>query len=145
MVNFAALLRVLAVVSLGALPAMAGAGSASEVDRESIRSMIRDQINAFHQGDGEAAFAHASPQIRALFKDSDRFMAMVRQGFTQVYGARSITFGDLVGVEGRLLQPVYLVGPKGRSWIAAYAVQQQGDGTWRINGVEVGPDRGSSI
>ncbi len=116
-----------------------------EADRASIQMMIRDQIAAFLQDDGEAAFAFASPTIRSLFQTSERFMVMVERGYPAVYRAQQVAFGEIVEIGGSLLQQVFLVGPKGNSWVAAYAVQQQPDGTWRINGVQITRDPGTAI
>ena len=146
--KLSSLLRTLLLVSFAAVsmaPMAALAEMPGESDRENIQLMIRNQIAAFREDDGEAAFSHASPAIQELFSNPNRFMAMVRQGYPAVYRAQSVTFGTLIDGGEILLQQVYLVGPSGRNWIAAYLIEQQDDGSWRINGVQLTPDCGSVI
>ena len=139
------LLRTLVLTLFVAAPIAALADMPGEGDRETIRTMIRNQIDAFHHDDGVAAFSHASREIQQLFSNPTHFMSMVQRGYPAVYRARSVTFGSLIDGGGVLLQKVFLVGPSGKSWLAAYLVERQDDGSWRINGVQVVPDRGSLI
>jgi len=39
---------------------------------------------------------------------------------------------------GELVQPVRMTDAQGRAWIALYPMEQQPDGTWRINGCQLG-------
>ena len=113
---------------------------ASEIgagDRLAIRAVIGDQIAAFRRDDGAAAFAQASPTIRGIFGSAEIFMDMVRSGYPQVYRPQTVDFGDLVRVEDRLVQLVDVIGPDGRPAVAAYEMQRQPDGTWRINGCQI--------
>lgn len=99
-----------------------------------IRAVIEAQLRAFRADDGAAAFAFASPDIKRLFGDPERFMAMVRNGYQPVYRPREVEFRDLVPEGGRLVQRVLLVGPDGVPVIAAYLMEQQPDGSWLIDG-----------
>ncbi len=148
MTKLSSLFRTLLPLSIAAAlisPMAALAEMPDDTERASIQTMIRNQIAAFHDDDGEAAFSHASPGIQEMFFSPTGFMAMVQQGYPAVYRAQSLTFGTLIDGGEVLLQQVYLVGPSGKSWVAAYLVQQQGDGSWRINGVQLTPDKGSAI
>lgn len=109
----------------------AGVGPA---DRSAIRTVIEDQLAAFGRDDGEAAFSFASPSIRARFGSAESFMAMVRGGYPDVYRPQSVAFEKLVLAQGTLLQLVRVVGPDGVPKIAAYEMERQPDGSWRING-----------
>ncbi len=101
---------------------------------DSIRAVIEAQLRAFRADDGAAAFALASPDIQRLFGDPDRFMAMVRSGYQAVYRPRSHEFRDLAPEGDRLVQRVLLVGPDGVPVVAAYLMERQPDGSWRIDG-----------
>ena len=39
---------------------------------------------------------------------------------------------------GELVQPVRMTDADGRAWMALYPMEQQPDGTWRINGCQLG-------
>lgn len=106
-------------------------------DRAAIRTVIDSQIAAFRRDDGEGAFTFASPTIRNIFGTVENFMAMVRNGYPQVYRPREVEFRELVGGADALFQLVWIVGPDGAAVIAAYEMQQQADGSWRINGVQL--------
>jgi hypothetical protein len=96
---------------------------------------IESQLLAFQRDDGERAFSFASPGIRRKFANTGIFMAMVRNGYPAVYRPREVEFRDLRAEAGRLLQEVLFVGPDGRPVLAVYEMQQQPDGSWRIDGV----------
>ncbi len=130
-----ALLRSLLVLILLAAPAAARADG----DPAAFRAVIQAQLDAFQRDDGAAAFAHASPMIKGLFRTPDNFMAMVIRGYPQVYRPRTVDFGAVITYRGQPTQLVYLTGPGGDAVIAYYQMQQQPDGTWQINGVFMEP------
>ena len=61
-------------------------------------------------------------------------MNMVRTGYQPVYRPQSVEFLDLVPGDLGPVQRVHLVGPDGRAVIAHYSMEQQPDGSWRIDG-----------
>ena len=107
----------------------------AEGEPDAFRAVIEAQLEAFRHDDGGAAFSFASPTIRSLFGTPESFMAMVVQGYPQIYRPRSVTFGAVVTYRGQPAQMVHLVGPKGETVNAYYQMQQQPDGSWKINGV----------
>jgi hypothetical protein len=123
------------LLTLLALPGAARADG----DGAAFRAVIQSQLDAFQRDDGRAAFAHASPMIKGMFRTPDNFMAMVMQGYPQVYRPRTVDFGAVITYRGQPTQLVYLTGPDGDAVIAYYQMQQQPDGTWQINGVFMEP------
>ncbi|MEQ8247684.1 MAG: DUF4864 domain-containing protein [Alphaproteobacteria bacterium] len=105
--------------------------------RTAIVAVIESQIAAFRRDDGDAAFAHAAPGIRAQFGSPDRFMQMVRSSYTSVYRPRSVEFRRLLVVRGEPVQEVFFVGLDLSTMLALYRMEQQPDGSWLINGVLV--------
>jgi hypothetical protein len=103
-------------------------------DRAAIRDVIEKQMEAFGRDDGETAFGLASPTIRGMFGSADVFMEMVRQGYQPVYRPKSVEFGKLGEVSGRIAQEVHVIGPDGRPVTALYVMTQLPDGSWRIDG-----------
>ncbi len=114
--------------------AQAPADDISGGEREAIRRTIAEQIAAFRRDDASAAYAFASPAIQEIFPSPDIFMTMVRQGYAAVHRPREFAFGDLVRIEGALIQLVDVIGPDGAAMLALYEMQRQPDGSWRING-----------
>lgn len=115
-----------------ALPA--AAQDVSAADRAAIAGVIAQQIDAFRRDDGDAAFGFAAPGIQSLFMTPERFMAMVRTGYQPVYRPREFRFARLEADGDMLVQFVAIVGPDGAPVVAAYAMERQADGSWRIAG-----------
>jgi hypothetical protein len=72
-------------------------------------------------------------------------MTMVRTGYPPVYRPRAVVMEDIVTIDGQLVQKVALTGPDGRINIALYTMEQESDGSWRIDGcaLERGEDLGA--
>jgi hypothetical protein len=126
---------------LAALPLLlAGAAQADELanlppaEQQAIQQVITDQIDAFRHDDDGRAFGYASPGIQFMFGDAGRFVAMVRQGYQPVYRPRSMAFGDLLVVDGNLVQELAVIGPDGKPHLARYVMEHEADGSWRIDG-----------
>jgi len=128
-VRLLGIVSVLAVFAAG--PALA---QASDADQAAIRQVIQSQMAAFEKDDGPTAYGYASPTIQQKFGNADIFMQMVKTGYPAVYRPHDVEFRALKTENGRLLQEVFVVGPDGKPALAIYEMQQQPDGSWRING-----------
>ena len=106
-------------------------------DRLAIKGVIESQMAAFQRDDGPGAFAYASPSIQQQFRNHENFMTMVRRGYRPVYRPQHVEFGQLRSVDDMPVQAVILVGPDGKPVMALYIMEQQEDGSWRINGVHL--------
>lgn len=106
-------------------------------DRTAIQAVITSQLEAFQHDDATGAFAQASPMIQEMFGTAANFIAMVQHGYPPVYHPRQSSFGGLSQDDGRIIQRVELVGPDGRNYLALYAMEQQPDGNWKINGCQL--------
>jgi hypothetical protein len=106
-------------------------------DRGAIEAVITRQIAAFQRDDGDSAFGFASPEIQGLFRTPERFMAMVRGGYQPVYRPREYHFARLAYLGDALVQYVAIIGPDGAPVVAAYTMEQEPDGSWRIAGCEL--------
>lgn len=133
--------RTLAVLGgLALLPTVAAAE-----EQPAIRVAIERQLEAFRSNDSAAAFALAAPNIQASFGSPDRFLGMVKDGYTPVFKAKSVMFGRLVQNEEATLQLVHLVDDHNRPWLALYIMEAQGDGSWRIGGCLLTSDPGADV
>jgi hypothetical protein len=110
---------------------------ADEVPSPEIRAVILGQLEAFRRDDAAAAFGFASPNIQGMFRTPENFMVMVRSGYPPVYRAKRSAFLEPVLSATGLIQPVLITGPDGTLVQALYAMQQQPDGSWRINGCQL--------
>ena len=103
-----------------------------------IRQIIASQIEAFRRDDGPAAFAFASPDLRAQFIVAPHFMAMIRAHYRPVYKAQKITFdGPAKAIQQSpemRVQKVFLTDDRGTGHNARYTMQKQPDGSWKIAG-----------
>ncbi|MEL6321076.1 MAG: DUF4864 domain-containing protein [Cyanobacteria bacterium J06626_14] len=96
--------------------------------------MIEQQLQAFQDNNAEKAFSFASPGIQAQFGTADQFMAMVESSYPPVYRPRSVIFEAVAWLEGKVTQPVVLMGPNGQLFMALYMMQPHPNHQWRING-----------
>lgn len=103
------------------------------------QSVISRQIEAFLNDDADTAYGFASPSIRGLFPDKERFFAMVRKSYQPVYRPGNYAFGRsrIVGEGSAVFQEVLIQGKDGQDWSAVYELLRQPDGTYRINGVQM--------
>jgi hypothetical protein len=112
-----------------------------EPDARAVRAVVQSQLDAMAAGDGERAFGYAAPGIRGQFGNAATFMAMVRQGYPMVIRPARVAFQRPEPLEDAVLQLVELRDGDGRDWLAAYQLQRQADGSWRISGCVVQPGR----
>src|SRR5208283_1856960 len=103
-------------------------------DQQAIQQVITNQIEAFRHDDDGRAFGYASPGIQFMFGNAERFTEMVREAYEPVYHPRSMAFGDLLVVDGNLVQELAVIGPDGKPHLARYVMEREPDGTWRIDG-----------
>lgn len=119
-----------------ALPLLALALLASPLraDPGAIRGVIGDQLAAFQRDDLDAAFAHASPGIQALFGDAQNFGRMVQAGYPMVWRPEVVEMRALTQTPRGPVQTVLFQGADGRLAEADYLMELV-DGRWRIAGV----------
>jgi Domain of unknown function (DUF4864) len=118
-------------------------GSASPThpaaDWDRIRGVVTAQREALVAGDGERAFAFATPALRRQYGSADGFMRMVRRGYPALVDARYVELLDGAVIDGSTIQPLRLVMPDGAVLVALYTMERQRDGSWRIAGCVIAP------
>lgn len=137
------MLRALSALLLFCLVALA-APEARAQEGARVEAVISDQIAAFQADDFEAAFDHASPDIRALFQTPERFGQMVRQGYPMVYRPQSLRFLERRAQGGFVLQRVMITDAEGRLHVVEYQMLQSDSG-FLINGVRLLPPAGAGV
>jgi hypothetical protein len=130
------------VLALWAIPARA----LDEPAREAARAAITRQVEALGRDDAASAYAVAAPSIQALFPTPDVFIGMVRSNYAAIYRHRSFVFGEgRETAENGLAQDVAIQDAYGVDWTAAYSLERQADGTWRITGCRLTKSPGTSL
>lgn len=107
-------------------------------DARAIQRVISAQIDAFARGDANAAFAFATPSIRARFGTPGHFLDAVRQAYPALVRPRSVTFSGLRQGDATLVQKVEVVGADGQGALASYDMEHEPDGRWLIAGCTLG-------
>jgi hypothetical protein len=128
--------------SPGVTPPVGAHGVATQ-DIAEIRNMIIGQIAAFREDDAEKAFSFAAPEIRKIFRTPEMFLYMVRKSYQAVYRPRKYEFRTIRNIDGKVVQPVTIVGPTGVTETALYIMEKQPDGTWRMGACIMAREPGS--
>ena len=119
------------------VPAQGPTHPAADWDR--IRGVVAAQREALVAGDGERAFAFATPALRRQYGGAEAFMRMVRSGYQALVDARYVELLEGAVIEGSTIQPLRLVMPDGAVLVALYTMERQRDGSWRIAGCVIAP------
>ncbi|MEM8569632.1 MAG: DUF4864 domain-containing protein [Pseudomonadota bacterium] len=101
-----------------------------------IREVITQQIEAFRAEDLDTAFSFASPMIKRIFGNSDRFGSMVRNSYPMVWQPADVRFSALSDQGGRTVQTVLITDQSGALFLVDYEMMALDD-RWVINGVWV--------
>lgn len=109
---------------------------AATAQNSEIEAIIGAQLQAFQADDFATAFTFASPMIKQMFQNSERFGKMVRNGYPMVWRPADVSFGNLRLLDGRQIKTVYFTDRAGRRFEAAYEMIE-GDEGWQINGVVI--------
>ena len=140
-----ALIALLALLPGSISPAVAAAAPAEaeailpDADWKAIKSIISDQLAALQAGDSGKAFAHAAPGIRQQFETAQNFLTMVRAAYGALITARYTEFLEGAVIDGRVIQPLRLVGADNTVRVALYTMEKQPDGGWKIAGCVLAP------
>jgi hypothetical protein len=103
-----------------------------------VRQVIEAQLDAFKRDDAQRAFSFASPRIREQFGTAENFLRMVRMSYPVVYRPHSVQFEAFKVIDDQVFQPVRMFDADGQAWIALYGMERQPDGSWRIDGCQLG-------
>ena len=125
------------LAALAAVLCLATAAPAEERAAPAIRDTIQSQIDAFLEDDVARAFTCASPGIQGIFRTPENFGRMVREGYPMVWRPESLRFLDLREVDGALWQKVLIEDAQGATHLLDYRMEPDGEGRWRIDGVQI--------
>ena len=121
-------------------PPAPGVGSTlPDSDWTAIKALIAEQLAALKAGDGSKAFTYASPGIREQFGNAGTFLEMVRTSYGALISARYTEFLEGAVIEGRVIQPLRLIGSDNSVLVALYTMERQPTGGWKIAGCILAP------
>lgn len=127
----------LLAMELGLAGLLAGGARAQTGDAAS-QNIVTQQLEAFLAGDFAQAYSYASPDIKKIYPTLDRFMSMVQTGYLPVLRPGNYAFGRFQQMEdGRQLWEVLIRGPDGKDYTAAYYMEKQPDGSWKVDAVSL--------
>ena len=129
------LFALLLVFTVMTVPAALAEEPPAPADQAAVQQVIRNQIDAFRAGDGDAAYSYAAPNIKQRFKTPSVFMKMVREGYAPVYSPQSFEFGPNAQRGDQIVQEVFLTAPDGSRTLALYRLHLMEDGNWKISAV----------
>lgn len=112
------------------------AGPAAAQDKDAITGVIQSQIEAFLKDDFATAFTFASPGIKRMFGNPDRFGLMVREGYPMVWRPADVQYLELRSEGGAPVQKVLITDQNGATHVLEYFMQAGEDG-WQISGVRI--------
>jgi hypothetical protein len=119
--------------------------SQSKQDVVNIQKVIRLQIEAMRRDDWDEAFEYASRDIQRSFVNSKIFRKMVLAKYRIVYQPRLSSFKKIKLVNGIPAQGVYMIDDRGKSALVVYFMRQDENRNWRINGVQLFPEKKLAI
>ncbi len=113
-----------------------GLVTSSSADEVDIQTVIDNQIDAFLSDDFATAFTYASPNIKRVFGNPERFGQMVRQGYPMVWRPQNVEYLSLNQINGRHVQTVMITDNTGTIHLLEYDMIDTPEG-WLINGVQI--------
>lgn len=138
------MMRMRIAMALFLVAGLAGAPSVAQqavtVDPAGLaKGVIEQQITAFLNDDAATAYSFASPEIKSVFPNPERFFEMVKKSYGPVYRPGNYAFGrNKVSPDGQVaFQEVLISAPDGKDWAVYYELKRQSDGNFAINGVRI--------
>lgn len=129
------MIRLLPLLILLLLSPAHGRAQDAPSPADAQQQVILNQLDAFNRTDGIDAFSYASPNIQQMFRSWPTFMEMVERGYRPIYRNADAQFIASGREGGQPYQDVLITGQDGFTAVYRYFMQQQTDGSWRINGV----------
>ena len=124
------------LIAMAAVALLAGPAKAQNGGEGPSQDIISRQLEAFLSGDFPRAYSYASPDIKRLYPTLERFMSMVQTGYLPVLRPGNYAFGRSEQLsDGRIQWDVLIDGPDGKGYTATYFMEQQEDGSWKVDAV----------
>jgi hypothetical protein len=133
----------LVAIALAAFSVKARAVELTDADVRQVQAVVAAQLSALAADDADTAFATATPKVRAEIGDAARFLALVRKTYPMVYRTTSVGFQKAEVDEGQVVQLVDIRDADDKAWLVVFAMERQGDRSWKIKACLVAEKPGS--
>lgn len=104
-------------------------------DKQGIRKVIREQVQAMKGTDTEAFANTVSPGLRAQFPSAEAMYGILVGKIPSFESASNVGFGPLKTTDVGLIQLVWFADESGQPWSAMFIMEQQA-GRWFVRGVQ---------
>jgi hypothetical protein len=106
-------------------------------DARAIQIVVQSQLNALAEDDAPRAFALATSAIRSRIGNADDFLQMIKHDYDPVYRHQRAIFSAPEIIDGNIIELVRLTDRDNRVWVAIYKMEQDNDGSWKIDGCQL--------
>jgi hypothetical protein len=111
----------------------AGTDEITKQDRVAIRAVVQAQLEALAADDADTAFALTTADTRSKLGDPATFLQIIKEQFQPIYHHRRAIFSMPEIMAGRILQVVRLTDGDSSVWLAAFLMQKDQDGNWKVD------------
>jgi uncharacterized protein (DUF2249 family) len=101
-------------------------------DAQAIRDVVQSQLDAFAEDDAAKAFNLATSATRSMLGNPDNFLRLIKEQYPPIYRHRLALFSLPQIANGQAFQIVRLTDTDNQVWLAIYQMQQEPDGSWKI-------------
>ena len=136
--------KILIIFTLISLHSLLYAEDSYQQDYLQTMTIIDSQLKAFLNQDAELAYSYAAPIIQLKFKNSQEFMAMVKNYYEPVFNPKQYFFIDFKYVNGAILHNLQIISQENKSFLATYSLIKEGS-EWKISGCALYPFKKESI
>lgn len=106
-------------------------------DAIAISEAVQSQLEAFSNDDASRAFNLATIEKRMLLGNPDNFLRMVKEQYSPIYRPHEVILSQPEVVEGMAIQLARIIDSEDRVWVAIFSMQQEDDGSWKIDGYQL--------
>ncbi|HEY8609116.1 MAG TPA: DUF4864 domain-containing protein [Noviherbaspirillum sp.] len=114
-------------------------------DAIAIHETVRNQMEALSKDDASGAFELATQEKRQMIGNADVFLRMMKEEYNPIYRSQVVIFSSPEVVDGDPVQVVRVTDGYGKVWLAVFWMQQEEDGSWKIDGCHLLGTRTVSI
>ncbi len=109
----------------------------SPADAVAIHVVVQTQLDAFAEDDAVGAFELATVDTQTKVGSADNFLHLVKKHYNPIYRSQIVIFSQPEVIEGETIQLVRVTDRDSHVWLAIYHMQQEADGSWKIDNCQL--------
>jgi len=135
------------VVALGVpwWSSAAAVDAITHADAIAIHETVQSQLEALSNDDAASAFELATPEKRMQIGNADNFLRLIKQEYDPIYRYQRVIFSRPEILHGDAIQVVRVTDGYSRVWLAVFWMQQDENGSWKIDGCQLLQTKATSI